>query len=211
MASHTHLRLASSSRDVAADDDGALVARVLAREPTALRDLYARTSPLLERVLLRTIGPDGELEDLLHEAFIRVLESLDKLVDPRALPGWTVRIGARTALDCLRRRRRMRWLRFRPPEEVPEVAVAGLADESRAVLTATARVLDRIPPEDRVAFALRVIDGRTLAEVADACDCSLATTKRRIARAETAFVQLARTEPALRPWMESGRWGGADG
>lgn len=188
-------------------DDATLVTRARAREPEALSALYQRTSPILERVLFRTLGPDSELEDLLHDAFIRLLESLEGIDHPQALPGWTLRIGARTALDCLRRRRRAWWLRFLPPESIPERPVPGLDEESRAVLSATQRILNRLEPEDRVAFALRVIDDLPLADVAEACQCSLATVKRRIARAEAVFLPLARAEPVLRPWLDEGeRW-----
>jgi len=44
---------------------------------------------------------------------------------------------------------------------------------------------------DRVAFVLHHIEGETLEAVAQICRCSLATTKRRVARAQRAIDQLA--------------------
>jgi RNA polymerase sigma-70 factor (ECF subfamily) len=41
-----------------------------------------------------------------------------------------------------------------------------------------------MPAAERVAFCLRYVDGKQLAEVAELCDCSLATIKRRLQKAE---------------------------
>ena len=63
-------------------------------------------------------------------------------------------------------------------------------------------VLDRLPDDDRIAFALRFLEGLELTEVAAACQVSLATIKRRLARAEERFRREAAREPALGRWLE---------
>ena len=63
--------------------------------------------------------------------------------------------------------------------------------------------------DQRIPFALRYVQGLELTAVADACGVSLATVKRRLARAEGRFVIMARRHPALKEWVEEGgRWGG---
>jgi RNA polymerase sigma-70 factor (ECF subfamily) len=48
-----------------------------------------------------------------------------------------------------------------------------------------------------------------LGEVAESCDVSISTVKRRINRAETRFTAIARRYPVLREWIERGdRWRG---
>jgi RNA polymerase sigma-70 factor (ECF subfamily) len=51
---------------------------------------------------------------------------------------------------------------------------------------------------------LRFIDGMELVEVADACSVSLATIKRRLARAQKRFSAMARTYPELDEWVSGG-------
>jgi RNA polymerase sigma-70 factor (ECF subfamily) len=51
-------------------------------------------------------------------------------------------------------------------------------------------VLDAMTVDDRLAFVLHCIDGETLDEVARICRCSLATAKRRVARAQGAIDRL---------------------
>jgi RNA polymerase sigma-70 factor (ECF subfamily) len=148
------------------------------------------------------LGTDQELSDLVHEVFVRAFESLHRLRDPQAFAGWLRRLAVCAAMDLLRsRRRRRRWLWFLPPEELPEQEAPGVDEATREALRATYEVLDTLPVEDRVAFSLRVLDGMPLADVAVACECSLATVKRRIARAEEAFFRGARRHPALESWV----------
>lgn len=162
--------------------------------------LFDLHSPTVERILLRTLGSDQELDDLLHEVFMRALQSIHRLRDPEALAGWLRRLAVCAAMDLLRSRSRRRWLRFLPLESLPEPLAPELDDETREAVRITYSLLDRLPVEERVAFSLRVLDEMPLAEVAAACDCSLATAKRRIARAQMAFDRAASTHPGLATW-----------
>lgn len=56
--------------------------------------------------------------------------------------------------------------------------------EQQAQVKALYAILGRVPLEDRIAWTLRNLEGMPLADVADACGCSLATAKRRIAAAQ---------------------------
>ena len=110
------------------------------------------------------------------------------------------RIAVFTARGVIRGRRRRRWLSFVPDVPDPEpVAWAGpeLRDAARAVYS----VLDRMAPDQRIAFALRTLEGMDLESTAAACGVSLSTTRRRLAKAEKRFYVLAREYPALEPWV----------
>ena len=45
-------------------------------------------------------------------------------------------------------------------------------------------IIDQLPTNDRMAWMLRHVEGYALQEAADACGCSLATVKRRVAAAQ---------------------------
>jgi len=58
-----------------------------------------------------------------------------------------------------------------------------------------------------MAFVLRHVHGATLVEVAEACATSLATVKRRLARAEKSFLMAARQRSGLAEWLGEGtKW-----
>jgi RNA polymerase sigma-70 factor (ECF subfamily) len=58
-------------------------------------------------------------------------------------------------------------------------------------------VLDRVDDRARLLFVLRFVEEFELTEISQALGCSLATTKRRLARASQRVLALARREPAL--------------
>jgi RNA polymerase sigma-70 factor (ECF subfamily) len=141
---------------------------------------------------------------LLHEVFARALAQIERLDDPSALKAWIAAIAVFTAREHIRRRARGRWLRFFSSEDLPDIPVLEPGEDIRESLRATYEVLDRLRVEDRIAFALRFIDGIELGEVAALCNVSLNTIKRRLARAEKRFFALARQKPELHEWLEGG-------
>lgn len=191
-----------------AGDDAALVEGFRRGDPGARAALYDRHADHVHRVLYRILGFHRDLADLHHDVFVRALGSLPRLEDPAALKGWLTMIAVHVAHTAITRRRRHRWLWFLPAEELPEVTGSDAPGEVRDALRATYAALDALPADERIAFALRYIDGMELTEVAAACATSLATIKRRLARAGDHFAAEARQRPALEPWLEGGtRWG----
>lgn len=188
-----------------AGDDVALVAAIRSGHPGATTTLFDRYGGHVRAVLIRLIGADTELADLLHDVFVAALDRIEQLNDPALLKGWLTSIAVFSARATIRKRARWRWLRI--VDEPPEVPVSGPSHVAREALRRLYAVLDRMAADDRIAFALRFVQGMELTEVAAACQVSLATIKRRLAKAEQRFLELARREPALVEWMEGGsRW-----
>lgn len=190
-----------------AGDDAALVAAIRAGNRAATAAFYHRHEAHVMRTLLRVLGPDQELEDLHQDVLLQALGCLDELRDPATLRAWLTSIAVFTARTRILRRKRRWWLRLFPPDELPEVPAPTPSGEVTEALRATYAVLDGLPADERVAFALRFIAGMELTEVAEACRVSLATIKRRLRRAQGAFEEGARAHPALADWLEGGtRW-----
>lgn len=188
-------------------DDAAMVSAILSGHPGASAALFDRYSRHVYRVLLRIMGFDEELRDLLQDVFVEALRGIGSLRDAAQVKAWLTGIAVHTARGCIRRRSRRRWLQFRQPEHMPEELASEASDEVREALDETYRVLDLMPADERIAFALRFVEGMELTEVADACGVSLATIKRRLSRAETRFVAMAGRREPLREWLgSSARW-----
>jgi RNA polymerase sigma-70 factor (ECF subfamily) len=86
--------------------------------------------------------------------------------------------------------------------EVEQAPQGDADDPDRDMADATYRVLERLKEDERIALALRGIDGMQVSEVAEACGVSRSTIKRVLARAQARFRLLARSEPALREWVQ---------
>ena len=190
--------------------DAWLLEALKSGHPGAPALLFDRYAPTIERVLARVMGWDDELGDLLHEVFARALRGVAQLEEPERLGAWLTSIAIFTARNCIRGRRR--WRLFGAPSstgELPEVAAQSggtASDEVREATRRTYALLDRLSADLRIVFALRYIEGMELTEIAEACDISLATVKRRLAKADERFVALARRDEVLRRWLSEGRW-----
>jgi RNA polymerase sigma-70 factor (ECF subfamily) len=184
--------------------DAAIVRALRARLPSGAASLFDRYHGHVRRVLIHVLGPDPEISDLVQDVFISAIDSIDKLADAEALKAWLGTIAVFTARGRVRHRTRWRFLHFVPTEELPDVPTNEVPVEVDEALRATYRVLDRLPTEERIAFALRHIDGMELTEVATACEMSLSTLKRRLTKAQGRFSRLAHGEPALRDWIQGG-------
>ena len=147
------------------------------------------------------MGPDSEILDLVHDVFVTALESVNRLLDPKALRAWLTQIAVFTARARIRRRVRGRILRFLPFNDLPEPELPPPDFEASQAMQAVYRVLDGLDTDQRIAFALRLIAGMELTEVAASCGVSLATIKRRLSRAQGSFAAAAEREPALREWL----------
>jgi RNA polymerase sigma-70 factor, ECF subfamily len=179
--------------------DAALVASLRAGEPGASDMLFDRYGAYVELLIVRVVGLDPEVPDLINEVFARTLSGLKGLRESSALKGWIGSIALFTARVFLRNRRtRRRWLRFRSPDELPEtVAIVALPEVSQT-LKRTYAVLDTLPTDERIAFALRFVEEMELTEIAQIARVSLATIKRRLSRAQRLFREAVLRDPLLR-------------
>jgi RNA polymerase sigma-70 factor (ECF subfamily) len=177
-----------------------LVDGLRARKAWAERALLEEHGAFVERVLTRILGFHPELEDLVQEVFIRALERVHDVHDASGLRSWIGAIAVFVAREAVRKRRRRRWLVLVAPEELPEPVAPNASPELRAALRALYELLERMDPELRIAFALRIVDGMELIEVAELTDVSLSTVKRRVKQAEQWFLERARRDARLSEW-----------
>ncbi len=189
-------------------DDPAIVRGVRAGEPWARAALFDRCAPIVERIVRRIVGHHrDEVADVVHDAFVHALAAIGQLRDPEALISWMQTIATHVACKAIRARRARSWLFFWDPSELPDRPVDGVDPHLTEACRRTYAILDRLPVDERAAFALRFIEGLDLERVAELCDVSLSTIKRRLARAETRFTAAARCDEVLSTWLEEGdRW-----
>jgi RNA polymerase sigma-70 factor (ECF subfamily) len=189
-------------------DDLQLVAGLRSGDARARVLLVERYEPLVERLVAGALGLDSEIPDVVQDVFVAALEGVRKLQDPSALRSWIATLAVFTARGRIRRRRRWRWIQFVAPQDLPETPVAASHGEPREAVRATYAILESFPPDERMVFSLRFILEMQLTEVAEACQVSLATVKRRLARAEKRFAKAAADHPALNDRLSrSRRWG----
>lgn len=190
-------------------NDAAMVAALRARHPGAAAALWDKFASSVHNTVARTLGPDAEVPDVVQETFIKALNDIKSLDDPERVGAWLTSIAVFTARACIRRRKRRRLLAVWSPAAVAPTHHVPAPDGVREALREVYGALDRMPVDERLAFALRLIDGMPLSEAAAAMRVSLATFKRKLQRAERRFLAEAAASPHLREYMQEGsRWQG---
>lgn len=190
----------------AEQDEAALLDGLQSGEAWAKMALFDQYAPHVERILGRVLGRDAEICDVLQDTFVQAYASVDGIRDAKAIKGWLSTVAVYTARGLIRRRKIRRWLRFWDPGELPEEAAPVAEPTTREALSRSYAILETMPADERIAFSLRFIDGMELTEAASACGCSLATIKRRLAKAENKFLEAARGDAVLSGRIEGGRW-----
>ena len=170
-----------------AEPDAALVRAACRGERGAEEQLYRRHVEAVAAVAVRLLGRGGEAEDVVQDSFVTALERLPQLREPELFRAWVVRIAVSHVHRRFRRQRLLRLLglqRGGPTTGLVAQALPSLPQDSRLELARIDAALHELPAGQRVCWVLRHVEGYELLEVARACDVSLATVKRWLARAE---------------------------
>jgi RNA polymerase sigma-70 factor (ECF subfamily) len=186
------------------DSDAALAACLRSNPEHGQALLFDRFCGDVERILLRILGPDPEITDLLHEVFIVALTSIDSLRDANALRGWLAGIAVHQARRLIRRRKIRRLVQFVAPSKLCDHKSVLPTVEASHALRETYRLLEKLPADDRIAFTLKQIEGMELSAIAQTTHVSLATVKRRVSRAQRRFVAMASENEILVEWLDRG-------
>lgn len=180
-------RPSHSSKALAELDDEQLVTLAMQGDNRAAEHLYRRHASFAFNLAARIAGSTHDVEDVVHDAFIKAFDSLATLRNPKAFKGWLGSIVVHAMRSRLRRARLMRVLGLRrtaDPVDLDCIASDSASPRARAELAQVYALLRTLSADDRIAWTLRYVEGHDLKEAAQLADCSLATVKRRIRRAQ---------------------------
>jgi RNA polymerase sigma-70 factor (ECF subfamily) len=167
--------------------DAQLVALVGEDDSAAFEALYRRHAPFALNLAVRLQGNATDVEDVVHDAFLRAHARLSSLREASVFRAWLGSIVVRLIRTRLRRRRLMRTLGLvtaTDSVDLESVASVDAGPEARAMLAQVYALLCTMPADDRIAWTLRYVERHRLEQVAELAECSLATAKRRISRAQ---------------------------
>jgi RNA polymerase sigma factor (sigma-70 family) len=157
-------------------------------------DIFEAERPRLVGLASRVLGDHAEAEDVVQQAWLR-LHGTDAEIE--SLPAWLTTVTTRLCLDRLRSRTPV------PSDDVdPGVTSADPADDvalADTVGVALQVVLDRLSPNERVAFVLHDSFGFEFATIAALLDTTPAAARKLASRARAKVTQPA-SEDRLADW-----------
>jgi RNA polymerase sigma-70 factor (ECF subfamily) len=198
----TNQTMGMGATSTARELDLALARRAASGDRAAQRDLFHAQRTSVHHTLYRILGANRDLEDLLQDAFLEIFRALASFRGDSTLSRWCQTIATRTAYLAIARRK--------PPSidlALVQDTLAGDADTRRdAQLREVARrlyaAMDRIEAKQRIAFALAVVDGLPLAEVAQLTESTVVAVKTRVWRARRDLMKRASRDPVLAQYVE---------
>jgi RNA polymerase sigma-70 factor (ECF subfamily) len=174
------LLLAVVARAAAAADE-ALLRRVAAGEPAALRQVYDRCAPLALALAARILRSRSEAEEVVQDAFLEAWKRA-KSYDARrgTALAWVLSIARSRALDRLRSRgsgdRAAQALQREDNAPVPLPIESAEQRQARERIQAA---LAALPAEQRAVLELAYFEGLTQTEIASRTGDPLGTVKTR--------------------------------
>lgn len=170
--------------------DVEVMARICGGDDGAVAELYDRYASTAFGLALKILRDAQEAEDVVHDAFVAVVERADQYRAERGtVAAWLVTTVRNLALDRTRRRTRRAQiteeeLRHEPPEPVPDPeGIAWQAQERDAVRAALATLSEAQRRTLEIAF----FEGLSYPEIAERENVPLGTVKSRAARALAAL------------------------
>lgn len=151
----------------------------MARDVSGFTEFAAARSAALYRYAYLLVGERGLAEDLLQEALTKTYVAWRRLRDPANADAYVRKVITRTAIGWWNRKG---WHAERPRDDVPDLAVAGHAED----ITARRWVWDavrRLPPRQRAAVVLRYYEDLTIEQTAEVLGCSPGTVKSQVSNA----------------------------
>jgi RNA polymerase sigma-70 factor (ECF subfamily) len=164
----------------------------------AFRELVRRYERPVFSLIFRMVRDSATAEDLSQDAFIKILNNIDKYRPEFKFSSWLFKIAHNIAIDFLRRRQ----LDTISIDGSPHAATAAEAEASafdidaggenaldamaaKELGSAIERAIGALRPEYRACIMLRHVEGRSYEEIAATLDLPLGTVKTYIHRARS--------------------------
>lgn len=144
-------------------DDSHLVTAARAGDRAAFGQLYDLYAPMVHGILLARV-PFGEVDDLVHDVFLRALPQLARLRDVSRFGAWLAAIARNRANDY----HRQAVPEIELTDDVPGEIVPGRTRHSArgAEAASILAAIETLPETYRETLLLRLVEGMTGPEIA---------------------------------------------
>jgi RNA polymerase sigma-70 factor (ECF subfamily) len=154
-------------------DEAVLIERARGGDPAAQEDLVRRYLADVYALTARMLGDRDLAQDAAQDALVNALNGLSRFRGEASFRTWVLRIAANAARSLMRKRGRRREVTLelavdvasREPDAGSEVATRAEADR-------VGRLVDKLPPKQRMAVTLRIQQGLSYEEIGRIMKCS---------------------------------------
>src|SRR5258708_8578282 len=142
-----------------------MVRRCVDGDTGAWRSLYDRHFPDVERLVASLGITDSEADDVCQEIFVIIYRHLARFRGEAMLSTWIYRLATREAIRYARRRRLLRTLAELFARDRQYALPPDWSESEAGRRHYLRQLLERLPPERRMALVLYEIEGLPVAEI----------------------------------------------
>lgn len=160
-----------------------LTKRVKGGDRSAFSELYDNYSPALFGVVSKILKEDGDAEDVLQDAFVKIWKKINTFDESKGtIFTWMLNIARNTAIDKYRKLKREGKVDI----QTLDYSVDEVENGSSKMSTETIglkELVDKLSPEYQLMIEYIYFKGYTQQEVADELEMPLGTVKTRVRKA----------------------------
>lgn len=154
------------------------MARLRARDATAMSILYDMYSATLYGVILQIVKIEETAEDVLQEVFVKIWNSFDHYDESKGrLFTWMINICRNQAIDTLRSKQHR--VNSKTQDITAKVRSGYSADDFKPEHVGLREITKTLNPEQKQVIDLMYFEGLTQSEIAEEYDIPLGTVKTR--------------------------------
>ena len=162
-----------------------LIERCRQGDADALGELYKAYAQQMRGVCRRYISDEQTVEDVLHDAFVIIFTSFDRLRDVRRAEHWMTAITRNVASKCKDHLEALSTVSIEETSETELITIENEEKDVRGVpLSEVVRMIDRLPNGYGQVFRLSVFEGMTHKEIADMLGIEPHSSSSQLARAK---------------------------
>jgi RNA polymerase sigma-70 factor (ECF subfamily) len=175
-----------------------LIARVVAGDRLAARELYDAHAPRVFRLAFRLTGEVDLARELVQETFVRAFAQLGRFRGESALSTWLHRVTLSVVSNAMRKVKRFRARETDLDEASAIPAATRAADPD--LRDRLHRAIDELPEIYRVTLVMHDVEGYTHEEIASVLGVAEGTCKSRLSVARAQIRE--KLAPFAKEWLE---------
>ena len=167
------------------------LARLCARgDEKARHELYTRYAAYLFALCIRYVGDRELARDLMHDAMIKIFDSVGKYKPTGSLKSWCGRVAVNMVIDHLRKSRRLETVSIdQTQEKIPEPQNEEIAKIPKTELM---RMVGQLPETKRVIFNLFCVEGYSHKDIAEMLNIKEKTSSSLLFKARAQLAENVR-------------------
>lgn len=153
------------------------IQRIRQQDERFLQQLYKDVFPIMMSVAVRFMNNREEQLTAVHNAFMKMIRSIDQFRSNSSFEAWIVRILRNELIDEFRRNNKQSAIKFSELKDDIQDYNFQIDQLENTPPSQLLQLLNELPPASKVVFNLYAIDEYSIKQISEALEISIETVK----------------------------------